>query len=52
MRTIVWTADHPFAGQEIGGEIEVEDDATEDDIDQLVAEEFHNHFNYGWSEKS
>lgn len=52
MRIIVWVADHPFAGQEIGDEIEVEDDATDQQINELVADEFFNHFNYGWSEKS
>jgi hypothetical protein len=50
-RTIVYNFDTPFAGQDISGELEFDDDATDDEIDEAVREEFYNHFNFGWSDK-
>jgi len=50
MKTIYYTFDTPWAGMSISDEMEVADDATEDEIDQLVREAFFNSFNYGWSD--
>ena len=37
---------------EAHGEIEVEDDATEEDIDKRVQQEVFDIFSWGWSEKA
>lgn len=52
MRKIKWTLDVGFVGCVHEGEIEVEDDATEDDIEEEVKEEAYNFLNLSWLEES
>lgn len=51
MRTIEWSLETSQQGADWSGEIEVEDDATNDEIDQLVREEVFNIISWGWTEK-
>ena len=51
MRKISWNLETSQQGADWSGEIEVEDDATEDEIDDLVREEIFNIISWGWTEK-
>lgn len=50
MRLIKWFCDTGFHGCDRRGEIEVEDGATNGDIDDLVREEVFNFISWGWDE--
>lgn len=50
MRTIQWHLSTGQQGCDRSGEIEVEDNATESEIDQLVREEVYNFVEWGWTE--
>lgn len=50
MRIIKWWSGAGMVGSDREGEVEVEDDATEKEIDAIVREEVFNHFEWGWSE--
>lgn len=49
-RRIQYHFETPYAGGKPSGVIEVDDDATEDQIEEAVRDEFYNLFNYGWHE--
>ncbi|MEA9653039.1 hypothetical protein ABFU65_12210 [Xanthomonas campestris pv. raphani] len=51
-RIINYVFDHPYANKndDDRGQIEVPDDATDEQIDAEVRELFFNTYNYGWSE--
>ncbi len=51
MRAIEWWLETGKQGGDESGEIEVEDNATEEEIDALVREEVFNIVSWGWSEK-
>jgi hypothetical protein len=51
MRTIVWNLETSMQGANWDGEIEVEDDATDQEIDEMVREEVFNIISWGWSDK-
>jgi hypothetical protein len=51
MRTIEWHLETSMQGAEWSGEIEVEDGATDAEIDSEVREEVFNIISWGWSEK-
>ena len=51
MRTISWNLETSQQGADWNGQIEVEDDATEDEIDDLVRDEIFNIISWGWTEK-
>lgn len=50
MRTIKWFLETSMVGADWSGEIEVEDDATEAEIDAMVREEVHNIISWSWTE--
>ncbi|WP_420894644.1 DUF7167 family protein [Serratia odorifera] len=50
MRRFVVVIETPFCGGEIREEFEVEDDATQEDIDEEAKEIFLNNCNYGCHE--
>ena len=50
MRTIHWSVEIGLAGCRQAGSVEVEDDATNEDIDAIVREEVFNLVEWGWSE--
>lgn len=51
MRTIQWHCETGKQGVDFGDEFEVEDDATDEEIDALVREEVFNIVSWGWSIK-
>jgi len=51
MKTIEWHLETGMQGGDRSGEIEVDDDATEDEIDQMVREEVFNFVSWNWWEK-
>lgn len=51
MKTIQWAVEMGMQGCERSGEIEVEDDATEAEIDAMVRDEVFNYVSWGWSVK-
>lgn len=48
MRKIKWTMSNGLANAEIGGEIEVEDDMSEEDINDLIVDEVWQHIDIWW----
>jgi len=52
MRTIEWHLETGFVGGDREGEVEVEDNATEQEIDAIIREEVFNFISWGWTEKS
>ena len=50
MKEIKWILNTGFAGCEHKGIVKVEDDATEDEIDDIVKEEAFRHINWCWIE--
>lgn len=51
MKIIEWHLSTGMQGCDRSGEIEVEDTATEEEIDHLVREEAFNFIEWGWNEK-
>jgi len=51
MRIIEWLLETGYAGVIHEGEIEVEDNATDDEIDAMVREEAFDCIEWGWCEK-
>lgn len=51
MKKIHWYLHTGFAGCTHDGEIEVADDATTDEIEEMAKEEALNHITWGWREK-
>lgn len=49
-RRIQYHFDTPYAGEKPRGVIEVDDNTTEEQIEEMVRDEFFNLFNYGWTE--
>lgn len=52
MRTIEWNLETGLQGADWSGEIEVEDNATDEQIDAMVREEVFNIISWGWTEKA
>lgn len=50
MRNIKWSLHTGYAGCTHTGEIEVEDDATEEEIDEAVREDAWNYLDLFWEE--
>jgi ribosomal protein L23 len=50
MRAINWTVSMGMAADKQSGTIEVEDDATDEEIEEAVREEVFNVVSWGWSE--
>lgn len=50
MRTIEWSLETGQQGGDWDGEIEVEDNATDAEIDVLVREEVFNIISWGWTD--
>lgn len=51
MRTIEWNLETTMQGADWSGEIEVEDSATDEEIDAIVRDEVFNIVSWGWTEK-
>lgn len=51
MRTIKWTIDTGFVGARHKGSFEVEDDATDEEIDEMIREEVWNCIEFSWTEE-
>jgi hypothetical protein len=51
VRTIEWKVSVGVAGCEQEGTIEVDDDATEEDIDAAVSDDMFNVVSWSWKEK-
>lgn len=51
MRIIKWASENGMQGCDREGEIEVEDNATEAEINEMVHEEVFNYFSWGWIEE-
>ncbi len=51
MRVIHWHSEAGMVGSDRSGTIEVEDDATDEDIDAEVREAVFNFFSWGWEEQ-
>lgn len=51
MRIIEWHLETGFVGGIRKGEIEVDDDADDEEIDELVQDEALNRISWGWTEK-
>ncbi|MFL9582419.1 hypothetical protein [Stenotrophomonas sp. AB1(2024)] len=49
-RRIQYHIETPYAGEKPCGVIEVDDDTAEEQIEEMVRDEFFNQFNYGWCE--
>lgn len=49
-RKITYSFDTPYAGESPRGVIEVPDDATDEQINEVVGEIFFGQFNYGWAD--
>lgn len=50
-RKIEWWIEMSIQGCARSGEIEFEDDATDEEIEEMVKEEVFNTVSWGWSEK-
>lgn len=48
MKTIIVEIETGFAGQDVSEEIELPDDATEADAEEVAKDCFFNQCNYGW----
>lgn len=48
MKTVKWVLETGYRGCEHEGEIQVDDDATEDDIEELVKEEAYGYVDLMW----
>lgn len=48
MKTIKWWLHTGYVGAEHNGEIVVEDDATDEEIDEAVKEDMFNYLDWGW----
>lgn len=51
MRTIEWHIETGIQGADRSGTVEVDDDATEADIDAIVREEVFNFISWNWWEE-
>lgn len=51
MKTIEWTLETGMQGADRSDTIEVDDDATDEEIDALVREEVFNYVSWGWVAK-
>lgn len=51
MRIIDWSVENGQSGGTHTGTIEVEDDATEEQIESAVSDEVFNIISWGWSER-
>lgn len=51
MRTIKWTLDIGLVTCERSGEVEVEDNATDEEIEASVREDVFQYIDWSWSEK-
>lgn len=51
MRIIEWAVETSMQGGDWSGECEVDDDATDEQIDAIVREEVFNIVSWGWTEK-
>ena len=51
MRTIEWSVEMNIQGANVKGTIEVEDGATEEEIDEAVKDVVFNYVSWGWHEK-
>ena len=51
MRIIKWHFETGMQGSRQSGEIEVDDDATDEQIEDAVREEVFNIVSWGWTEK-
>lgn len=52
MKTITWHLETGMCGCDLEGEIEVEDAATDEDIDAEVRQDMSNYLSLTWSVKS
>ena len=52
MRKITWTLDTGFSGAKHEGELEVEDETTDDEIEELVRAEVDDCLDWWWEEVS
>ena len=52
MRVIEWNIETSLQGADWSGEVEVEDNATDEEIDAIVREEVFNIVSWGWTEKA
>lgn len=52
MKTISWHLDTGMQGGDLAGEVEVEDTATEEDIEAAVREDMWDRLSLTWSIKS
>ena len=50
MRRIHWLCETGFAGERHEGKIDVEDNATDEEIEEIVREEVFNYISWGWEE--
>lgn len=50
VRKITWHSENGNVGSDRGDTIEVDDDATDEEIDAIIREEVFNYFSWGWSE--
>lgn len=48
VKTIKWWLHTGYVGAEHNGEIVVEDDATDEEIDEAVKEDMFNYLDWGW----
>lgn len=51
MRTIHWHVENGLNGCDRSGTFEVEDDATDEQIDEAVRDEVFNYVGWSWREK-
>jgi hypothetical protein len=49
MKTVKWWLDIGFANAARSGKVEVDDESTEAEIDDIIREEVHNYIEWGWS---
>lgn len=50
MRKIKWHVSLGFAGADRHGEVDVDDDCTEEEINEIVRGEMSNFLEWGWEE--
>lgn len=48
MQIIKWSLETNMNGADWDGEFEIEDDATDEEIDQYVRDEISNYISWGW----
>ena len=51
MRTIKWTINTGFVGATYKGSFEVEDDTSEDEINEMMRDELWSHIEFNWTEE-